>query len=741
MSSEGQALPAVPRSRTLGDAGTWFWQFLKNELAPYPGRAWVVGRITIAATIMMVLVMTLRVPLGYMGAICVFWVSRENPRATLRSGIAIAIVIAAGVTYMVLGVTVMLGDPLTHFVFNTASVFLGFYLLSIVPNYVIAVFFGFAGVLGGVIPLWDHTQLSVEARTEATLWICGSIMLGLAVAVVVEYIFHRVRPTDVLTTAIDSRLRAVEAVLRQIATDHLVSGKVEKEIARYSALGTSRARQQLLRSDYPRPFVAQMNIAVALLGRLIDLTASLCVVCSTQSIALPTAEGERCLRLADEIANLRGELRQRQLPQANKISAPEASDLPLLPEMERTVSLIPHAFSGTASAEEFLVPPPIAEEVRSRLFAADAFSNVEHLKFAVRGTLATMLAYVVYQAIDWPGLSTAIVTCIFTALSTIGSSTQKQFLRLGGATIGGFVFGMGAQIFVLPHLDSIAGFAVLFAGVTAISAWIVTATPRLSYFGMQLAFAFYLIHLQEFGPQISLSIARDRVVGVLLGLTCMWLIFDRLWAKNALEEMQDVFCHNLERLAELFEQSRNADRDAAVKRAMQLRDQINHGFTAVKAQSDAVLFEFGPSRERKLKIRGDFNRWQPTLGILLQVQMTYLQYLEALRTTLLPPKIAEAQGAFEEDMAGLVRAMFDDVAGSDSSGAPDVQQSAEALRREISTHYEQAGGRIPLTIADMITLSQNLASIAAPLYGDIHTTFTNSQYATMHYPQTRLRAA
>jgi len=84
------------------------------------------------------------------------------------------------------------------------------------------------------------------------------------------------------------------------------------------------------------------------------------------------------------------------------------------------------------------------------LFVSDAFSNIDQFKFAVRGTLATMLAYVIYQAVEWPGLSTAVVTCILTALSTFGSSTQKQFLRLGGAIIGGFIFGMGAQIFVLP---------------------------------------------------------------------------------------------------------------------------------------------------------------------------------------------------------------------------------------------------------------------------------------------------
>jgi multidrug resistance protein MdtO len=739
MSSEGQALPAVARSRTLGEASAWFWQFLKDELAPYPGRTWVVGRITIAATIDMVLVMVFRIPFGYLGAICAFFVSRENPRATLRSSIGVVIIAAAGTTYMMLGVMMMIDDPITHFLFITASVFLAFYLLRVITDYVAAVFFG--AVLGGIIPLWDVTQLSVETRTEATLWIFASVVLGLAVTVVVEYVFHRMRPITVLTVAIDGRLQTVEDVLRQIAADHRVSGKVEKEIARYSALGTSRPRQQLLHSNYPRPLIDQMNIAVALLGRLIDLAASLCVVCSTKSTYLPTADRERCLSLANEVSNLRTDLRQWQLPHAREISPPEPSDLPLLAEMERTVALIPQAFSGTANAEELLVAPPLAEEVRSRLFVADAFSNVDHFAFAVRGTLATMLAYMVYQAINWPGLSTAVVTCIFTALSTIGSSTQKQFLRLGGATIGGFVFGMGAQIFVLPYIDSIAGFTVLFAAVSAISAWIATSTPRLSYLGVQVAFAFYLIHLQEFAPQTSLSIARDRVVGVLLGLTCMWLIFDRLGAKNALQEMQDVFCRNLERLAELFELTRNVDRKAAAKRAMQLRDQINHGFTAVKAQSDAVLFEFGPSRARKLRIRDDFKRWQPTLGILLQVQMTYLQYLAELRTPLLPPKIADAQGVFEEDMATLVRAMSDDVAGRVANRAPDVQQSAEMLRRAIRDHYERSAVPVPLPIADMITLSQNLASIVAPLYAHIHATFTNPRHAMMHHPQTRPRAA
>src|SRR5262249_882841 len=143
-----------------------------------------------------------------------------------------------------------------------------------------------------------------------------------------------------------------------------------------------------------------MNVAVALLGRLIDLADSLRIVRSTQSIARRQEDRDRCLRLANEVSNLRHDLLQRQRPPAiDMASQPEPSDLPLLPEMERTSALIRQAFSDTKSAEEWFVEAPLDPDVRSRLFVADALSNLDHLKFAVRGTLAAVLAYVVYHAI------------------------------------------------------------------------------------------------------------------------------------------------------------------------------------------------------------------------------------------------------------------------------------------------------------------------------------------------------
>ena len=116
--------------------------------------------------------------------------------------------------------------------------------------------------------------------------------------------------------------------------------------------------------------------------------------------------------------------------------------------------------------------------------APERFVNPEHFKFALKGGLAASLCYIVYNSIAWPGISTAVTTCMLTGLSTIGASRQKQVLRLAGAVVGGCVIGMGSQIFILPHLDSIAGFTLLFVAVTALASWFMTSSPRLSYFGV-----------------------------------------------------------------------------------------------------------------------------------------------------------------------------------------------------------------------------------------------------------------
>jgi multidrug resistance protein MdtO len=716
MPAQSETLP-----RGIDQASKWFWNFIKAELTPYPGRAWVAARMTVSATIVMVLVVTFRIPEGFQGAIFTLIISRENPAETFFSGFRTVVGFLIGTLYTLFSIRMLIDDPLTHFLWIVGTFFLFFYLLRIVADYGTAAALGF-GVLGS-ISLWDDNTLNRNTQVENTLWLAGVVALGVVVTIAVEYVFRRAHPVTDLTEGIEARMQTVEDVLRSAASEQPLESEQEKKLSLYATVGTSRLSRLVLRSEYSRHFKTQMGATIALVRRLVDIAANFELALSERTEVIDPADRQRCQVLADEVAEVRKSLTLRQLPTGIKRPSQETpSQLPFLPMMERTVALIPQAFSG-AESMDVLIPEPLDEEGSKHIFVADATSNPAYVQFALRGTLAAMVCYITYTALDWPGLSTSVLTCFITALSTIGSSRQKQVLRLSGAVIGGFIFGMGAQVFVLPYIDGITGFTVLFAIVTAIAAWIATASARLSYLGVQLALAFYLINLQEFTIQTSLSIARDRVFGVLLGLLSMGLFFDLLWVRNAVSEMQAVFAHNLELFAELAEQLLEKDNIKAIKRIRQLRDEINNGFQAVSAQSDAVLLDFSSSREQKLQIRTDIRRWQPAIRTLLQVQVTSAQYLSKNPLSDLPEPVAQAGAEFESDVAQVMRAMASEVSGKPVDAVPDIRLSAAKMQEEIRKHYEEHGLQIFPQASDVISLTENLASILAPLYEDIHSTF------------------
>src|SRR6202522_2448704 len=272
MAAQGKALPAVTKPDALEEAAEFLWNFLKTEMTPYPGRAWVVARITIAATLVMVLVMTFQSPNGFLGGIFTLFLSRENPTATFVAGLRTIAAFLTATAYTLLGAAMFVDDPLTHFLGVGVSLFVSFFLIGIINDYGTAVAFGFT--VAGAVPLWDRSTLNVNDRVEGTLWLAGVVALGVVVTVVVEYVFPRVHPATDLTEGIDDRLRAVEGVLRCAAADRPLDSASEKALSLYSSVGTSRLRRLILRSQYSPHFKAQMGTAVSLTGQLLDVAAN-----------------------------------------------------------------------------------------------------------------------------------------------------------------------------------------------------------------------------------------------------------------------------------------------------------------------------------------------------------------------------------------------------------------------------------------------------------------------------------
>src|SRR5580765_6959820 len=103
-----QVLNLAQLSGPLG----WLKEFFKEELAPYPGRAALVARMVICATLVMIITMTFRLPYGMHAAVFTLTISRESPRATLRAVSTIVIAFAFSAAYILIRATFSLDDPL-----------------------------------------------------------------------------------------------------------------------------------------------------------------------------------------------------------------------------------------------------------------------------------------------------------------------------------------------------------------------------------------------------------------------------------------------------------------------------------------------------------------------------------------------------------------------------------------------------------------------------------------------------
>jgi uncharacterized membrane protein YccC len=177
--------------------------------------------------------------------------------------------------------------------------------------------------------------------------------------------------------------------------------------------------------------------------------------------------------------------------------------------------------------------PSEAHEPKPKsLWKQDAFTNPAHVRFAFKVTFAAMFCYVFYTAIDWSGIHTAFITCIFIGLESTEATLYKGALRIVGCVIGG-ALALFSIVFLVPHMETIASLVVLVASVSAIAAWVATGSERISYAGLQIAFAFFYGFFQGYAPDTDLDNVRNRVIGILFGLIVTGLIFYYVWPERA----------------------------------------------------------------------------------------------------------------------------------------------------------------------------------------------------------------
>jgi multidrug resistance protein MdtO len=578
------------------DTNVTSWaQRIWEDLQPTPGRLSGTLRIVLASILTLLLLMVLQMPFASLGLYYVFLIGRDSPSVSLRSSIYSLLALAASVAAVFIVVILSDNDPMARVLSVAIVTFIAGMLMfaSTIPT--LASTWGF--IFATLIALWE-TQTSADTLVKTSLYLLGTIGLGVGCSVAVEYIFGSRHPAEELQEQRCIRYEALETMFSLYARGAPPAeiSPAANRVSRLAAAGQTKM-QELYNTIVDRnldtgnlPIGARVRLTM--LAQLMDVAAAF----GSQN---PTVNDPALQQRCAHIAELCRELNPDVVPAIERESELTMKENPSLLDrvdasLHAIVSMpIDTATHQTAEDKELVALP----SKKIPLLIPGALKSSDTLAFALKLSLCATTCYIIYNAVGWPGISTSVATVLITGLSSSGAIKQKLIFRLLGAAIGGLILGLGATVFLFPYMDSITSLVVLIGVVAFIAAWWASGR-QFNYVGLQIAFAFYIVAFEGFSAPTELAPARDRLIGILLALVVMAFVFDLLWPVRTVTAMRKALASMLRSessfLRLLEKDTRHSD---FLFQADILRDQIGKTVSGIRTMAEAVEYEFGVDRK------------------------------------------------------------------------------------------------------------------------------------------------
>ncbi len=542
-------------------------------LEPFPGRLGYASRLAVICALTALVTAIFQTPDPALTIYIVFFLNRVDRTTSLIVNLALTVVITVLIGLVFLVARAVLDDAMWRVASMAAISFILLFLVSASKLRPLGSIF--ALIIAYAMDLLGSAQLGEEA-TRALLYAWLFVGIPAGVSFVVN-LLTAPAPRRLAERAIARRLELCAAVLQ---------GPHEKERREFrECLGEGVGEilhwlklAGVEKTAAPRDIAALTQAAascVVLLGA-IDLM-------DRHPEARLAADAEQSLaRLLLEMADI---LKAGSYPlDVDWTPAPpEAADASpvgvLLPG--RIQAALRH-FAEPAT-QEAAKPAEAKAEKSGGFLAADAFTNPDHLHYALKTTAAAMFCYALYSLLAWPGIHTCLITCYIVSLSTAAETVEKLSLRILGCVIGAAA-GLATMIFLIPHLTTVGGLmAVVFLGTLA-SAWVAAGSPRIAYAGFQIAFAFLLSVVQGAGPSFDMVTARDRVIGILVGIAVVYLLSTRLWPVSVARRVDPALASVIRRLQAILAAQ---DPQARSLRA----SEVQASLTALEADLNLVHYE------------------------------------------------------------------------------------------------------------------------------------------------------
>jgi len=197
-------------------------------------------------------------------------------------------------------------------------------------------------------------------------------------------------------------------------------------------------------------------------------------------------------------------------------------------------------------------------------------------------------------------------------------------------------------------------------------------------------------------------------------------VFDQLWGANASVDMKKAFISLLRALAKLARERLSANLQIAIPQSYALRETVNNGFNNVRALTDGVLFEFGPTRQQDLTLRHRILGWQPQLRMLFVSCVALLKYRLQLPGFELPEPVRLAQQQFEGCLARTLDGMADRVQGRAREGTQNLEIALARLRDSVRiSGSAEAQGALTANMKTFLPLFERITGLAVSLAKEI----------------------
>jgi multidrug resistance protein MdtO len=631
------------RANSLGEWTRRAWQ----DLQPTPGRLGATLRLVLATILTLVAVLILQVPYASVALYFVFFVGRESPAVSLRSLFAMVPIIAAVAAE--LGIVILTdNDPMAR-VLGVAAVSCFAGILNVATTQP-----SLGTTLGFVfVPLISYWEIHAPATPQVTtsLWIISALSIPISASIAVEYIFGSRHPADLLCEQQSMRWQAFLAMFKVFAekTSPEKRSEVVSRVATLAASGQD-GMQALYNKIVERnldtgSLLIGARVRLTMLAQLMDLAAAF----GSAPYADDPASLLRYKRIAADVQDAVG-CSPRPEPVTHEFRVgPHPTFLDRVEAMLHTIRSMP---TGTAPEDKQFVAIP---SKRVPLLIPGGFTNPANVAFGLKLSLCATICYILYHAVDYPGISTCVITVFITGLSTTGAIKQKFVFRLLGSMLGGLM-GLGAAVFLFPNMDSITSLVVLIAIVAFLAGWVAQGR-QFNYVGMQMAFSFYLVAFEGFSAPTHLAPPRDRLIGILLALVVMWIVFDQMWPVRTVNVMRRAFATLLQDGAKLFRLPESSSRDdGQLKETEALRDQVGKTVAALRTMNDAVEFEFGPEHEQHIQTSQTILRAALTAVSLFWNQAVFLYHKRDL-DLISDPRLVELRQAIAASMDAMADSM------------------------------------------------------------------------------------